>query len=317
MLCDTMDEIIAREIELLLSKSGLSMDVVTIVNSWLDYNFGTKGKFVFAQLTLTICDSVGGGDLEVGLQGAVAMELFAFAADILDDIQDQDNDDLPWRKVPASQAINLATCILVLSYTAISRISKRRHFRKVSNVLNQMGLQACDGQFQEFSNDSKESILIEEYFSTIMKKSGGLTAGACRIGAILGGSDKLIIGQLEQFGMNLGVMNQIKNDLADFFNIDTKNDFARGRKTLPFVYLLNVLNEEKTEELKFLSSLANQGLDKFGPKEREKLHKMVLNEGTTHYCNVMFELYKQRAIQSLDDISLVQKRKEKLIELVK
>jgi len=236
------------------------------------------------------------------------------AADILDDIQDQDNNNLPWRKVPAALAINLATCILVLSYTALSRLSKRRHFEEASNVLNQMGLQACDGQFQEFSNDCEESILPSEYFSTIMKKSGGLTAGACKIGAILGGTDQTTISQLEQFGMNLGVMNQIENDRAVFLNFDDKTDFARGRKTLPFVYLLNVLNEEKVKELKFLSSLANQGLDKFGRKEREQISKLVMHEGTVHYCSVMYELYKQRAIESLDDIAILNIRKEKLIE---
>ena len=311
----TIDQIVGTKIELLLTESGLSMEVVTKINSWLDYNYETKGRFVWAQLTLAICDSVG-GVLEVGLQGAVAMELYALAADILDDIQDQDNNDFPWRKVPIAQAINLSTCILVLSYKALSGIANRRHFEDVSNALNQMGLQACDGQFQEFSNDSKASIQLEEYFSTIMKKSGSFTAGACKIGAILGGTDQTLINQLEQFGMNLGVMNQIKNDLADFLNLETKNDFVRGRKTLPFVYLLNVLNEDMAGELKYLSSMANKGLDKFGSKEREQLRELVINEGTIHYCLVMYELYKQRALETLDGISSTEKRKEKLIKLV-
>lgn len=310
-----LDQLVAGEIALLLAESGLSLDVVTIINSWLDYNSGDKGRFAFAQLTLAICDSVG-GVLEVALKGAIAMELYALAADILDDIQDQDNNNLPWRKVPSVQAINLATCILVLSYTALSRLSEHSHFEDVSNVLNQMGLKACDGQFQEFTNDSKESITLEEYFSMIMKKSGGLTAGACKIGAILGGTHQTFINQLEHFGMNLGVMNQIKNDFADFLNIETKNDFARGRKTLPFVYLLNVLDEEEVEAFKALSSMAKKGLDKFGLKEREQLSKIVMNEGTNHYCCVMYELYKQRAIESLDNIPLLNNRKEKLMEFV-
>jgi len=310
-----MDQIVATQIELLLTESGLSVDVVSIINSWLDYNFGTKRKYVWAELTLAICDCAS-GVLEIGLQGAVAMELYALAADILDDIQDQDNNDLPWRKVPAAQAINLATCILVLSYKALSSISDRRHFKGVSNALNQMGLQACDGQFQELSNDCKASIQLEEYFSTIMKKSGSFTAGACKIGAILGNADQLFIDRLEQFGMNLGVMSQVKNDLVDFLNLETKHDFVSGRKTLPLVYLLNVLSEYKTEELKRLSSLANKRSDKFGPIEREKLRELVINEGTIHYCLVICELYKQRAIETLNDITISKKRKEKLIELV-
>lgn len=309
------DQIIAQEIKLLLTESGLSKGVVSIINSWLDSNFRIKGRYGWAQLTLMTCDSTG-GVLEVGLQGAVTMELYALAADILDDIQDQDNNDLPWRKVPPAQAINLATCILVLSYKALSTISNRRHFEDVSNVLNQMGLQACDGQFQEFLNDSKAKISLEEYFEIIKKKSGGLTASACKIGAILGGAEQTLVDQLEQFGMKLGIMSQIKNDLADFLNLETKSDVVKGRKTLPFVYLLNVLDEIKAEELKCLSSLAIKGLDEFGSKEREQLRDLVVNEGTIHYCSVIHEMYKQRAMEILDGIPISEKRKEKLIELV-
>ena len=310
-----MDQIIAKEIKLLLTESGLSKGVVSIIKSWLDSNFRIKGRYGWAQLTLTTCDSTG-GLLEVGLQGAVAMELYALAADILDDIQDQDNNDLPWRKVPPAQAINLATCILVLSYKALSTIANRRHFEDVSNVLNQMGLQACDGQFQEFLNDSKEKISFEEYFEIIKKKSGGLTASACKVGAILGGADQTLVDQFEQFGLTLGLISQIKNDFHDFLNLETKSDFVKQRKTLPFVYLLYVLNEIQAEELKCLSSLAIKGLDEFGSKEREQLKELVVNEGTIHYCSVIHEMYKQRAMEILDGILISEKSKEKLIQLV-
>lgn len=311
-----MDQIIAKEIKLLLTRSGLSKGVVSIINSWLDSNFRIKGRYGWAQLTLITCDSTG-GSLEVGLQGAVAMELYALAADILDDIQDQDNNDLPWRKVPPAQAINLATCILVLSYEALSTISNRRYFEDVSNVLNQMGLQACDGQFQEFLNDSKERISLEEYFEIIKKKSGGLTASACKIGAILGGAEQTLVDQFEQFGLTLGLMSQIKNDLHDFLNLETKSDLVKGRKNLPLVYLLYVLNEIKAEELKRLSSLAIKGLDEFGSKERGQLRELVVNEGTIHYCSVIYEMYKQRAMEILDGIPISENRKEKLIQLVR
>ncbi|EHQ91838.1 polyprenyl synthetase family protein [Desulfosporosinus youngiae] len=310
-----MDGIIANEIELLMTESGLSKGVVNIINRWLDSSFEIKGRYGWAQLTLITCDSTG-GVLDEGLQGAIAMELYALAADILDDIQDQDNNDLPWRKVPPAQGINLATCILVLSYKALSRLANSRHFEKVSEILNQMGLQACDGQFQELMNDSKDRITLEEYFEIIKKKSGGLTAGACKIGAILGGADQTLAGRFEQFGMCLGMMSQIKNDLDDFLNLETKSDLIKGRKTLPFVYLLNVLNEIEAEKLKYLSTLASQGLAEFGITEKGQLRELVVNEGTIHYCSVIHEMYKQCALGILNGILISEKSKEKLIQLV-
>ena len=310
-----MDGNIAKEIELLLTGSGLSEDVVNIINRWLDSSFGIKGRYGWAQLTLLTCDSTG-EVTEEGLQGAVAMELYALAADILDDIQDQDNNDLPWRKVPPAQAINLATCILVLSYKALSALSNPRYFEEASKVLNQTGLQACDGQFQEFLNDSKDRITLEEYFEIIKKKSGGLTAGACKIGAILGGADQTIVDRLGKFGMCLGMMSQINNDLDDFLNLETKSDFIKGRKTLPLVYLLNVLDEIEAEELKYLSTLAGKGLAEFGTQEKEQLRELVINEGTGHYCSAIHEIFKQRALNILKGTPIPEKRKEKLIQLV-
>ncbi|AET70536.1 geranylgeranyl pyrophosphate synthase [Desulfosporosinus orientis DSM 765] len=310
-----MDGNITKEIELLLKGSGLSEGVVSTIQQWLDAGFRSKGRYGWAQLTLITCDSTG-GVLEEGLPGAVAMELYALAADILDDIQDQDNNSLPWRKVPPAQAINLATCILVLSYQALSVLSNPRYFEEVSKVLNQIGLQACDGQFNEFLNDSKDKITFVEYFEVINKKSAGLMAGACKIGAILGGAEQTLVSELEQFGTCLGIMSQIKNDLDDFLNLETKSDFVKGRKTLPFVYLLNVLNEIEAEELKYLSTLASKGLAEFGPHEKEQLRELVVNEGTVHYCSAIHEMYKQRALDILKGMPIPEKRKEKLIQLV-
>jgi len=98
--------------------------------------------------------------------------------------------------------------------------------------------------------------------------------------------------------------------------LETKSDFVKRRKTLPFVYLLYVLNEIQAEELKCLSSLAIKGLDEFGSKEREQLKELVVNEGTIHYCSVIHEMYKQRAMEILDGILISEKSKEKLIQLV-
>lgn len=310
-----MDGTIAKEIELLLKGSGLSEGVLSIINDWLAAGFSSKGKYAWAQLTLITCDSTGGA-LEESLPGAVAMELYALAADILDDIQDQDNNSLPWRKVPPAQAINLGTCILLLSYEALEALADPRHGEAAGRVLNRMGLQACDGQFHEFLHDNKDQITFAEYFEIINKKSAGLMAGACKIGAILGGAEPDLASQLEEFGRCLGIMSQIKNDLDDFLNLETKSDFIKGRKTLPFVYLLNVLKEREAETLKYLSTLARKGSAEFGSREQEQLRELLVNEGTVQYCSVIHEVYKQRGLDIIQGMPIPKKQKEKLIQLV-
>lgn len=66
------------------------------------------------------CECVSGVS-ETALTGAIAMELSALAADIFDDIQDQDNDELPWRQIPTENALNLAICLSMLGYQFVWR----------------------------------------------------------------------------------------------------------------------------------------------------------------------------------------------------
>jgi len=62
--------------------------------------------------------------------------------------------------------------------------------------------------------------------------------------------------------------------------------------------------------------LASKGLAKFGTNEKGRLRELVINEGTVHYCSVIHQMYKQRALEILNGIPISGKCKEKLIQLV-
>lgn len=124
----------------------------------------------------------------------------------------------------------------MLSYEAVSNIPDNGLFREVSTILNRTGINAIDGQFQEFQYDSREQVSLEQYFELVKRKSGSLMACACKIGATLGGGSEALVLQLDQFGTNLGIMCQIRNDLNDFLDFEKKKDFLNNTKTLPYVY---------------------------------------------------------------------------------
>ena len=144
-----LDQAISAETNKILSRAQLNAEMLQMIKSSLNTDSKTGELFPWANLTLLSCECVS-GRAEVALPGAIGMELFALAADIFDDIQDQDNDDLPWRKLTNANAINLAICLLMLSYEAVSNISDDGLSREVSTILNRTGIRAIDGQFQEF-----------------------------------------------------------------------------------------------------------------------------------------------------------------------
>lgn len=307
---------IKREIELLLLEYRLSGDTVQTIKEWIQIrNMDSKTPYPWAQLILTIGDTLCATP-DACLPGATAMELYTMAADILDDIEDQDNDELPWRKVSTAEAINMATCILFLSFKALTIIKNPRYYRQVNDTFQHMGLVACEGQSEEFSDEKKEVISLDRYFETVKKKSGVLTSGACKIGAILANCNEDLIRNLEQFGEKIGMFSQVKNDLHDFLKLETKSDFIKGKKTLPMVYLTRVLHENAAEELQYLCSLAQQDCHRFSLEGGKRLHQLIIQEGAVQYCAVICTMFKQQALDILDGMEITEEQRRKLSKLV-
>jgi competence protein ComQ len=131
-----MNQVISAKISGILTRAQLSPEMLQMINSSLNADSETGEPYKWAHLTLINCECVSGVS-EVALPGAIAMELSALAADIFDDIQDQDNDDLPWRQIPTANALNLAICLSNLSSKAVSMLLDDRDgrlYREVSQV---------------------------------------------------------------------------------------------------------------------------------------------------------------------------------------
>ncbi|HWQ43248.1 MAG TPA: polyprenyl synthetase family protein [Desulfosporosinus sp.] len=313
-----LDQVITAEIYQILIKAQLSNEMINMIKSSLNADSETGELFKWVHLTLMNCECVSGVS-ELALPGAIAMELSALAADIFDDIQDQDNDELPWRQIPVANALNLAICLSRLGSEAISTLpddGDGRLYREVSQILNHMWITASDGQFQEVLFETHEQVTLDQYFELVKRKSGSLTACACKIGATLGGASEALVLQLEQFGTNLGIMSQIRNDLNDFLNFENKKDFVNSKKTLPYVYLLNILKGNKAEQFKELTQIKANGLNTFGKQEQDYLTQLSIDEGVVHYCRVMYELFREKSMGIIQAIPVPEKSKEKMIKLV-
>ena len=310
-----LDHVINTKINEILMGAQLSNEMVEMIQFSLNAESNNTERFKWVHLTIMSCECAG-GDSEAALPGGIAMELAGLAADIFDDIQDQDNDDLPWRQISPASALNLAICLSMLSHKAVTMILDKKLFREVSQILNDMWITASDGQLQEVLLDTCGQVALEQYFELVKRKSGSLTAAACKIGAMLGGASESVVLQFGQFGTNLGIMSQIRNDLIDFLNFEDKSDFVNNRKTLPYVYLLNILQGEKAVRFKELTQIKSEGIQRFGKEEEDKLKQLTIDEGAAHYGRVMYEIFRQASLEIMQAIPLPEKRKEKMIQLV-
>ena len=78
-------------------------------------------------------------------------------------------------------------------------------------------LEICEGQQMDMDFEQRSDVKEEEYLEMIRLKTSVLLAASLKIGALLGGASAEDAERLYDFGMNMGVAFQLKDDLLDVY----------------------------------------------------------------------------------------------------
>ncbi len=297
---ENWQELIAGKACLLFQDARLSNETLAVLQECWAYrqaeNERKSDKYAqWFYLTLAAADLFS-DDLNPGIPAALAMEFLSLAADILDDLADNDNDAAPWRKMAPAVAMHAETCFLAFSFQALATINDPRRFQDLASLFSDTWNRACDGQIREICRQ-QERVTQEEYLQIIGKKAASLTGCACEAGAIAGGAggeDRALMGQ---YGRNIGMVAQIHNDLRDLLDTAGKSDFRQRKQSLPVIYLQNVLQEELAWD-------------------QDGLRRMLQERGAVAYCDFICEAYASEALKALDQVNVPVARKKGLMSVV-
>jgi geranylgeranyl diphosphate synthase type I len=112
-----------------------------------------------------------------------------------------------------------------------------------------------EGQILDMLYSRRSFVGEKEYLKMIGKKTGVLLEASLRIGAIVGGGSEREINALGEFGRNLGLAFQIKDDILGL-TADEKelgkpvgSDICEGKKSLPVLYAIEHASEKDKEKL--------------------------------------------------------------------
>ncbi|MDX1917075.1 MAG: polyprenyl synthetase family protein [Rickettsiaceae bacterium] len=97
----------------------------------------------------------------------------------------------------------------------------------------------------------KQKIFIDEkiYFDIITSKTAELFGAACKVGGIIAGANPYQQELLYKFGLSIGIIYQIKDDMMDYYSNTAEigknigDDFYESKITLPLIYLRNIVSE--------------------------------------------------------------------------
>jgi geranylgeranyl diphosphate synthase, type II len=233
--------------------SGLPVNLYDPVK----YMLGLEAKRLRPCLVLMGCN-VFSDQIEAAIYPALAIEVFHNFTLVHDDIMDQSDMrrnhptvHIQWNP---NVAILSGDVMLIKAYELLTHESVV-NLQQILPVFNETALRVCEGQQFDMDYEGFTDITIDEYLKMVEYKTALLVAAALRIGALTGGASDKEAGMLYEFGRNIGIAFQLRDDLLDVFADSTVfgkitgNDIVTNKKTILLIEALNVAGQDKKSEL--------------------------------------------------------------------
>lgn len=175
---------------------------------------------------------------------AVGLELLHTASLVHDDVVDESSERRGQASVNATYDNKVAVLVgdYILS-TALLNVSKTGN-QRIVEYLAELGRTLAAGEILQLTNIQNQDISEEVYYQIIKNKTAALFEACASIGALSAGATDDDVRKAAQFGQDLGIMFQIRDDIFDYYDSKeigkpTGNDMAEGKLTLPVIYALN------------------------------------------------------------------------------
>lgn len=183
------------------------------------------------------------------LNAAVGLELLHTASLVHDDVVDESGERRGQASLNATY--NNKVAVLVGDYllsTALLHVAYTGN-KQIVQYLAELGRTLASGEILQLSNIRSQGISEDVYYQVIRQKTAALFEACCAIGALSAGAAEADIVAAKEFGCNLGMIFQIRDDIFDYFESadigkPTGNDMAEGKLTLPVIYALNTVGDD-------------------------------------------------------------------------
>ena len=224
-----------------------------LLDSALEHILKRAGKRMRPILILLMARNFG-QITDVTQNAAVGLELLHTASLVHDDVVDESEERRGQASVNATCDNKVAVLVgdYILS-TALLCVA-RTHSEQIVTYLAELGRTLSDGEILQLSNIGRKDISEDVYYDVIKQKTAALFEACAGIGALSSGASKEDVIAAKQFGQNLGIIFQIRDDIFDYYDSKeigkpTGNDMAEGKLTLPVIHAVNNGGDEDMKRL--------------------------------------------------------------------
>ena len=295
-------------------KAALDSEV-KLINSVSNYLIKNKGKSFRPILTL-LCSRLCGQPTINTYKAAAMMELLHVATLIHDDIVD---DAKIRRGKPSIKQIwkNKISVLMgdyILSKALINMVSLKDF--EALDLISKTAEKLSAGEILQMEKSITRNMTKNIYYDMINQKTASLISSSCELGAITTTkSDKDRIATSE-YGKNLGMAFQIKDDLFDFLGSEFQTgkesggDVKKNMLTLPLIYSIESTSRKERNRLKAIIRKKKKSSETI-----MEIKEIIEKSGGFNYANKKLDEFSSNAIDSISSYNDGE-IKNSLIELV-
>jgi octaprenyl-diphosphate synthase len=272
---------------------------VPLLNIILNYIIRRKGKQM-RPLLVFLTARLNGEITEATFVAATFIELLHTASIVHDDVVDDANERRGALSINALWNSKIAVLVgdYLLSKGMLISVEKNRFdmLEIVSDAVKSMS----EGELLQLQKSRKLNLKEEDYFKIIKSKTAALLSACTACGARSVSEDPEIIQMMKDFGENIGIAFQIRDDLLDYegTGITGKtagNDIKERKITLPLIYAL--------EQTSYLKKRHILGIVKNRKKTKAEIYEVisfVSENGGMEYAELKMNQYRDKALAILD-----------------
>ena len=324
-----------------------NLEPISTVEKYILDNGGKRLRPALVLLSARAVHSIGAGEAENGcavtsllshaIAFAVSAELIHTATLIHDDLLDGSVLRRGHRTINSKWGNETALLLgdhLYLKATEIltsddvlnpDRSDDFKRIYRASHLMLQTAAKIFKGEILQHRKRGKLSTTEKDYFAIIESKSASFISSCCTTGALLDGStcpgaDK----HLADYGLNLGIAFQIRDDILDIMGDEKKigkavgSDLKEGRLTLPVIHLManvkdgdrkyleSVLAPPVSKGIPLLSrwqkNSRKSGRNGFDKKQLQQIKKLLLDYGSIAYSMDIANNFAKMAKKHLETI---------------
>lgn len=288
---------------------------IPLLNIILNYILRRKGKQM-RPLLVFLTARLNGEIAESTYIAATCIELLHTASLVHDDVVDDAHERRGSLSINALWNSKIAVLLgdYLLSSGMHICVEKSRY--DMLEIISEAVKSMSEGELLQLQKARKLNIKEEDYYKIIISKTAALLSACTACGAKSVTDEPETIQVMKDFGENIGIAFQIRDDILDYEGTGLTgkavgNDIKEKKITLPLIHALE--QSENSKRRHILNIVKNK---KKSRKEINEVISFVTDYGGLDYAELKMNQYRDKALAILDSYS-ESEVKESLREFVK